>query len=240
MIRVRSIIFYLLMVIVTIVFMVLGILSLPLNFPLRFKIMSQWAVFHLWLLNILCGLKYEVIGLENIPKMPAIIMCKHQSAWETLALQLIFPAQVWILKRELLWIPIYGWALACMQPIAIDRASGMRAIKQIVKLGTERLESGLCVVIFPEGTRSAPGEKRKYQPGGGLLAEKSGYPIVPVTHNSGYFWPKNSLDKKPGIITMVIGPTIIPVGKSAKEITKEAQDWIESTAATLPNPETIS
>jgi 1-acyl-sn-glycerol-3-phosphate acyltransferase len=236
MIRVRSIIFYILMVFVTIVFVVLGIFSLPLNFSLRFKIMSQWSVFHLWLLDILCGLKYEVIGLENIPNTPAIIMCKHQSAWETLALQLIFPAQVWILKRELLWIPIYGWALACMQPIAIDRSAGMRSLKQIVRQGKERLEAGLWVVIFPEGTRAAPGKKLPYQPGGGLLAEKSGYPIVPVTHNSGYFWPKNSLDKNPGIITMVIGPPIIPVGQSAKEITKEAEDWIETTAATLPAP----
>lgn len=123
-----------------------------------------------------------------------------------------------------------------MRPIAIDRSSGMRALNQIVKKGKERLDMGLWVVIFPEGTRTPPGQRRKYQPGGGLLAEKSGYPIVPVTHNAGYFWPRNSLDKKPGTITMKIGPVIDPKGKSASEITNEVEEWIESTGATLPAP----
>lgn len=181
-----------------------------------------------------CGLSHEVSGLENIPDEAAIIMCKHQSAWETLALQLIFPPQVWILKRELLWIPIYGWGLAAMNPIAIDRSSKMRALKQIVRQGCERLQQGLWVVIFPEGTRVAPGEKGKYQPGGGMLAEKSNFPIVPIAHNSGYFWPKNSFRKWPGSIRMVIGPTINPQGKSASEITKQVEAWIESAVSELP------
>ena len=240
MIRLRSIIFYFFLVFITIVFMVIGILILPLNFPLRFKIMSRWSVFNLWILKIICGLNHEVEGLENIPQSPAIIMCKHQSAWETLVLQLIFPPQVWIVKRELLWIPIYGWALASMQPIAIDRTAGMRSIKQIVKQGKERLDAGLWVLIFPEGTRTTPGEKQKYQPGGGLLAEKSGFSIVPVTHNAGYFWPRNTLDKKPGTIRMIIGPVINPHGKSATEITREAEEWIETTAIKLPASSTIS
>ena len=233
MIRLRSILFYFLMVIVTIIFTIIGIIILPLNFPLRFKIMSRWSAFNLWTLKILCGLKHEVGGLENIPQSPAIIMCKHQSAWETLVLQLIFPAQVWILKRELLWIPIYGWALASMQPIAIDRSASMRSIKQIVKQGMERLEAGLWVVIFPEGTRTAPGERRKYQSGGGLLAVKSQYPIVPVAHNAGSFWPRKSLSKRPGTIQMVIGPAIYADAKSAEDVTKEVEDWIESTMVEL-------
>jgi 1-acyl-sn-glycerol-3-phosphate acyltransferase len=236
MIRLRSIIFYCLLAIITVLFTLLGIVILPLNFKLRFKIMSKWAVFNLWTLKILCGLNHEVKGMENIPDTPAIIMCKHQSAWETLVLQLIFPAQVWIIKRELLWIPIYGWALATLQPIAIDRAAGMRSIKQIVREGQKRLQAGLWVVIFPEGTRTAPGEKRMYHPGGGLLAEKSGFPVVPVSHNSGYFWSKNSLDKRPGTITMVIGPTIYPEGRTAAEITRQAEAWIENTSAKLPSP----
>ncbi len=231
--RFRSLLFYFLLALATVVFLIIGLAILPLNFSLRFCIMSRWAVFNFWTLRHICGLDYRIEGLENIPAGPAIIMCKHQSAWETLALQIHFPAQVWILKRELLWIPIYGWALASMQPIAINRASGMRALKQIVSDGRKKLEKGLWIVIFPEGTRTTPGERRKYQAGGALLAEKTGYPIVPVAHNAGNFWPKNSLDKFPGTIRMVIGPVITPQGKTATEITQEAEDWIESTVNRL-------
>jgi len=233
MIRVRSLIFYILLALATIVFVVIGFVILPLDFKLRFRIMSRWSAFNLWTLKHICSLDHVVEGIENIPEGPAIIMCKHQSAWETLALQIHFPAQVWILKRELLWIPIYGWGLASMQPIAIDRSSGMRALKQIVNKGRKRLEAGLWVVIFPEGTRTPPGVRRKYQAGGGLLAEKSGYPIVPVAHNAGNFWPKSSLDKQPGTIKMVIGPVINPEGKSAEQITREVEEWIETTVTKL-------
>ena len=233
MIRLRSLLFYVLLALATVVFLIIGLVILPLNFQLRFRIMSRWAIFNFWTLKHICGVNYVVEGLDNIPPGPAIIMCKHQSAWETLALQIHFPAQVWILKRELLWIPIYGWALASMQPIAINRASGMRALKQIVSDGRKRLEKGLWIVIFPEGTRTAPGERRKYQAGGSLLAEKTGYPIVPVAHNAGHFWPRHSVDKWPGTIRMVIGPVITPEGKSATEITQEVEDWIESTVEKL-------
>ena len=197
--------------------------------------MSRWSAINLWSLKTLCKLDFRIEGRENIPTGPAIIMCKHQSAWETLALQLVFPPQIWIIKRELLWIPIYGWALATMHPISIDRSAGMHAIMLVASEGQKRLDAGLWVVVYPEGTRTAPGEKRKYQPGGSLLAEKSGYPVIPVAHNSGYFWPRNSLDKKPGTITMVIGPAIHPQGKSAAEITREVEDWIETTVAKLPS-----
>ncbi len=151
-------------------------------------------------------------------------------------IQLLFPPQVWILKRELLWIPIYGWGLATMRPIAIDRDAGVRSLKQIVRQGTERLKAGLWVVVFPEGTRIAAGEREKYHPGGGMLAERSGYPIVPVAHNAGYLWPRNSFLKWPGEITMVIGKPIEPAGKKAHAITLEVAQWIESTVARLPAP----
>lgn len=237
MVLLRSLLFYLGLAAATLIFVPLSIILIPLNFPLRFRIISQWAAFNLWWLKITCGLKHVIEGRENIPEGAFIIMCKHQSAWETLALQLVFPPQVWILKRELLWIPIYGWGLAAMEPIAIDRSAGVRALKQIVDQGSKRLKQGICVVIFPEGTRTAPGETQKYQPGGGMLAEKSGFPIVPVAHNSGYFWPKRSIRKWPGTITMAVGPPIDPAGKSANEITRLVEGWIESTVANLPNPD---
>lgn len=234
MLLLRSLAFYTGLSLATLIFTPLGLLLYPLPLGLRFRIMKQWSVFNLWWLKICCNITHEVQGLENIPQGPAIIMCKHQSAWETLALQLVFPPQVWVLKRELLWIPIYGWGLASMQPIAIDRSSSVRAFKQIVAQGTQRLEKGLWIVIFPEGTRVRAGEKGNYQPGGGLLAEKTGYPIVPVAHNSGYLWPRNSFIKHPGKITMRIGTAIETRGKKAKQITRETEEWIEANIPPAP------
>lgn len=238
MLLLRSLLFYLGMAVLTLVFVPLSIILYPLPFKLRFQVVSQWAVLNLRWLKVCCRLDHVIEGLENIPEDgAAIIMCKHQSAWETLALQFVFPPQVWVLKRELLWIPIYGWGLAAMEPVSIDRGSASKALRQIVDQGCQRLAQGLWVVIFPEGTRTRAGEKHRYQPGGGMLAAKSGYPVIPVAHNSGYFWPRNSLLKWPGTIHMVIGPQIETEGKSAKEITRETEEWIESTVARLPAPD---
>ena len=209
----------------------------PLPFPKRYYFVTRWTAFNLWWLKITCDLKHSIEGLENIPANTSIIMSKHQSAWETLAIQLIFPTQVWILKRELLWIPVYGWGLASMQPLSIDRGSAVTAFRQIVKQGCKRLAEGYWVVIFPEGTRVAPGQTKKYLPGGGMLAEKSGVSIIPIAHNAGYFWPKNSISKKSGTIQMVIGPAIDPKDKTATEITNEVEKWIEDAANKLPKPD---
>jgi len=230
----RSLLFYMGMILVTLIVSPISIIIYPLPFKLRYAFVSRWAVFNIWWLKVTCGLTHIVDGLENIPESPAIIMCKHQSAWETFVLQQIFPTQAWILKQELLWIPIYGWGLATLQPIAIDRGSTFKSLRQIVEQGSERLAQGIWVVIYPEGLRVSPGERTKYLPGGGLLAEKTGYPIVPIAHNSGYFWPHNSLIKKPGTINMIIGPLIETEGKSANDITAEVEEWIESTMEILP------
>ncbi len=234
MLFVRACCFYTGLTLATLVFTPLGLLLFPLPLPTRFAVMKQWSVFNLAWLRICCGITHVIEGTENIPEGPAIIMCKHQSAWETLALQLVFPAQVWVLKRELLWIPVYGWGLASMQPIAIDRSSGVRAFKQIVDQGIQRLQHGLWIVVFPEGTRVNPGERGNYQPGGGLLAEKSGFPVVPVSHNSGHYWPRKSFKKYPGRITMRIGPIISPGNKKAKQITAETEQWIEENMPEIP------
>ncbi len=233
----RSLLFYAGLITSTIIIVPCCLLIYPLPFPKRYYVVTRWTVFNLWWLKLTCNLYYTVEGKENIPEQASIIMCKHQSAWETLAIQLIFPTQVWILKRELLWLPVYGWGLASMQPIAIDRGAAIKSFRQIVKQGCERLAQGLWVVIFPEGTRVAPGQTRKYLPGGGMLAEKSGALIIPVAHNAGYFWPRNSISKKPGTIKMVIGPAIDPKGKTAIAITREVEEWIEHTVSTLPKPE---
>jgi 1-acyl-sn-glycerol-3-phosphate acyltransferase len=234
MLLVRSLLFYTGLALTTILAVPILLIIYPLPFKFRYFAVTRWTLFNLWWLKITCGRKHTLSGTENIPTGPAIIVSNHQSAWETLALQIIFPPQAWILKRELLWIPIYGWGLASMQPIAIDRNSTIKSFRQIVDQGFKRLSCGIWVVIFPEGTRVLPGDIKKYLPGAGLLAEKSGYPIVPVAHNSGYFWPRNSLIKNPGTISMIIGPIIECKDKTASEITREVENWIRATVSQLP------
>ena len=231
----RSLLFYIGQIISTILIAPIGVIAFPLDFKKRYYLITRWAVFNLWWLKICCNVTYEILGEENIPKKPCIVMCKHQSAFETLALQRIFIPQVWILKKELLQIPIYGWGLASMQPIAINRDSSIKSFKQIADQGCERLEKGYWVIIFPEGTRVAPNKKKKYLPGGGMLAEKSGARIVPVAHNAGRLWPRNSMIKKPGLITIKIGPVMESKNKTAKEITNNVENWIEKTVGELPS-----
>jgi len=225
----RSLLFTLGMGISTLVFAPLSVLTFPFPFEMRYSFITQWARFNLWWLEKTCRLSYKVSGQENIPATNAIIFCKHQSAWETLALQRIFPPQIWLLKRELLWVPFFGWGLAMLEPIAIDRKSGKKAMRQLLDQGTERLRAGRWVVIFPEGTRIAPGKKGRYASGGSMLAEGSGYPVVPVAHNAGEFWPRRGFIKYPGVIRVVIGPVIESKGKSAAQINTSAEEWIENT-----------
>ncbi len=218
------------------IFAVLTLLCAPLPFRLRYAVASSWAVLNLWTLRHFCGVRYRVSGRENIPSTTAIIFSKHQSTWETLALQAIFPPQVWVMKRELLWLPFFGWALASLGAIAIDRKAGRKAIEQLVAQGKERLDSDRWVVVFPEGTRIAPGKKGRYRIGGAVLAEQSGHPIVPVAHNAGEFWPKRGFLKRPGEIQVIIGPPIASQGRSAAEILGEAEHWIETTMAQITDP----
>tara|TARA_B100001146_G_scaffold95349_1_gene84411 strand:+ start:351 stop:1058 length:708 start_codon:yes stop_codon:yes gene_type:complete len=230
----RSLLFYIGQIISTILIAPIGIIAFPLDFKKRYYLITRWAVFNLWWLKICCNITYEIKGKDNIPGKPCIVMSKHQSAFETLALQQIFIPQVWILKKELLQIPIYGWGLASMQPIAINRDSTIKSFRQIADQGCERLQKGYWVIIFPEGTRVAPNKKKKYLPGGGMLAEKSGAQVVPVAHNAGRLWPRNSMIKKPGLITIKIGPVIESENKNAKEITNEVENWIEKEVGELP------
>jgi 1-acyl-sn-glycerol-3-phosphate acyltransferase len=225
---IRSLIFGTGQWLTTIIFAPLSLLLFPFSFPTRYRVVSQWARFNIWWLEKSVGLKSTIEGLENIPDTPCIVMCKHQSAWETLALQSLFRPQAWVLKRSLLWIPFFGWGLAMLRPIAIDRSSGKTAVNQIIVQGRERLQSGCWVVIFPEGTRIPAGEKGRYRLGGAVLAAETGYPVVPVAHNAGEYWPRNSFSKSAGTIRMVIGKTIRTEGKKAGEIIAEVEVSIES------------
>jgi 1-acyl-sn-glycerol-3-phosphate acyltransferase len=181
------------------------------------------------LLNIFCGITFTVKGRENLKVKTAIILSKHQSTWETLALHSFTPFPHWVFKRELMFIPIFGWALALTDPIAVQRGSGRVAIKQLLDKGIKKLNEGKWIILFPEGTRTSPGKTHKYKIGGALLAEKSGFPVIPIAHNAGEFWPRHSFIKWPGKISVVIGPAIDSRGKSADQINKEVFGWIENT-----------
>ena len=201
----------------------------------RNAIANAWGNNNLWLMRVICGLRYRLTGWENLPPTPCIVMAKHQSAWETIALRGLLPCrQCWILKRELLRVPVFGWALAAVRPIAIDRSAGSKAIKQVIAEGTAALEEGRLVVVFPEGTRVAPGERGKYNIGGAMLAERSGYPILPIAHNAGLFWRRRALVKYPGTIDVVVGPLIPSEGRRATAIIADVENWIETTVASLP------
>lgn len=181
----------------------------------------------LFLLRNLCGIRYQIIGAENIPETPSIVLSKHQSAWETLAFQKIFPPQVWVLKKELLRIPFFGWGLAMTSPIAIDRSAKKKALEQIVEQGKDRLKQGFWIVIFPEGTRIPPGQRGKYRIGGAWLATHTNTRVVPVAHNAGELWGRNSFIKYPGTITVSIGEPIDPTGMEPGELNAQVEAWIE-------------
>ncbi len=240
MLYLRSLSYYALLLVTTPVFALIGIVLLPLPFSWRYPVVHRWTDISLWWLEHCCGLKWSVTGTEHIPTEPSIIMCKHQSAWETMGLQQIFPPQVWVLKRELLWLPFFGWGLASLSPVAIDRGSVHRALRQTVKQGLQRLRAGIWIVVFPEGTRVAPGERRRYQGGGGMLAAEAGCPVVPVAHNAGLYWSRNSIVKHPGTIKVVVGPAIDPHDKSPAEITRACEEWIEAKSNELLKDPTIA
>lgn len=225
----RSLLFFLGMLIISPIFSILIIVIAPFTSGItRSRMASYWAHCSLFWLKFTCNLDFEVRGRENIPNHPSIILCKHQSAWETIALQVIFPPQIWVLKRELLYIPIIGWAWMAMDTIPIDRSAGREALKKLVTYGKDRLAKGLWVVIFPEGTRIAPAARSKYHIGGAWLATHTQTTVVPVAHNAGLFWRKNAFLKYPGTITLSIGKPIETAGLKADALNQQVEDWIEA------------
>lgn len=196
---------------------------------IRWNIVSFWGKIFQWGVTHIAGLKTQIIGEHNRLRDSAyVVLAKHQSIWETIAFHGLFCPLTYVLKEQLLYIPFFGWGLWLSDMIAIDRNGGMESIKKILRLGKERLDMGLNVIVFPEGTRVSPGERLPYHKGGALLACKAGVPVVPVAHNAGLFWPKNKLIQKSGTVSVSIGPPISTQDKTAAQVTKEAENWIEA------------
>lgn len=229
----RSLLYLLGMAILTFVFGFVCLFTVLVPYKIRYQIIIYWSACNIWWLKVTCNLKYEVTGKENIPEHPCIVMSNHQSTWETMALGTIFPPLIWVVKKELLFIPIFGWGLALTHPIALDRKAGRKAVDQLVDQGIKKINKGHWILIFPEGTRTPPGTKRKFKIGGALLAEKTGTPIVPVAHNSGNFWARKQLAKKSGTIQVIIGEKITTQGKTAAQINQELYNWISAQRVKL-------
>jgi len=223
----RSILFFLAQTVYTVFYALSSPIIFMFNQHTRHKLLSGFAPGILWLLKVICGIRMEVRGIENIPKETCVVLSKHQSAWETLSLQLLLPPHCWVVKRELLWIPFFGWLLALSNPIALDRSKGKESMRQLLDKGKARMEEGFCVVLFPEGTRMPYGVRGKYKIGGAMLAVHSGVKVLPVAHNAGKFWGRNAFIKTPGTVLISIGQPIDSTGLKHDELNRRVEDWIE-------------
>jgi len=223
----RSVVFLVGAILITAVFGILVPLGGLFGFRPAARVAQRYGKIMLGWIRLSLGIRHEIIGAENVPAQPVVLMAKHQSAWETIFMDAYFPAACWIVKRELLWLPFVGWGLMAIRCIAIDRKSGHSARDQIVEQGAQRLKEGHWIAIFPEGTRVAPGQRGRYGIGGALLATRTGTPILPMAHNAGEVWPRYAFRKHPGVVTVVIGPPIPTVGRDAVSVNNEVEAWIE-------------
>ena len=226
--QLRSLVFVIIMMIITPPLAFIIIFSFPLPPRVRLHSVKPFVNSTIWLIEHVLGIRHRVVGAENIPERACVVLSKHQSMWETLVLQKLFRDTVFVYKRELHWVPFIGWGLAATPMIAIDRAAGRDALRQLASLGGDRLAQGFTVAIFPEGTRTKPGEQVRHKPGGAHLAAKAGALVVPLAQNSGECWGSHLLDKRPGIVTVSVGPPINPVGLTTSEVGRRAEQWIEA------------
>lgn len=226
----RSLVFSVAMLVFAVLYSFVCVAAFPLPLRYRCAVVMTWTRGIIWLLKVICKINYQISGWENVPTdRNGIVMSKHQSTWETFFLPGLFNQTAIILKRELQWIPFFGWGLAVTSPIAINRSDKSSAMTQIIEQGKKCLASGRWILIFPEGTRIAAGSVGKYRPGGARLAVETGYPVLPVAHNAGYFWPRRQFLKRPGTIQVVIGPLIETQGQSADKVLALTKEWIENT-----------
>lgn len=238
MLTLRALLYQLLLSVTVIPYAIACLLWAPLPLRWRYRLTVGWPRLALWGARVLLGIRWRVIGAENLPADQAcVILSKHQSAWETLYFPSQFPREVcFVYKRELHRIPFFGWGLALLKMIPIDRSKGQDAFDQVIRIGRQRLSEGRWPLLFPEGTRIAPGKAGRYKMGGARLAVAAGAAVVPVAHNAGECWPRNAFIKRPGLVTVSIGPPIATAGLDANEVNRRAQDWIESEMRRL-NPE---
>ncbi|OZI30906.1 1-acyl-sn-glycerol-3-phosphate acyltransferase [Bordetella genomosp. 10] len=233
----RSLVYLLFLSITVIPYALACILWAPLPQHWRYRLTVGWPRLAVWGARVICGIRWRVEGWDNLPDGPAILLSKHQSAWETLFFPAYMPREVcFVYKRSLHWVPCFGWGLALLRMIAIDRSKGRDAFEQVVRQGRLRLDEGRWPLLFPEGTRVAPGKTTRFKMGGALLASRTGAPVVPIALNAGECWRRNAFIKRAGLITVSIGPAIESQGKTPDELNRQVQAWIEGEMRRL-NPE---
>ncbi len=237
----RSLVFLLFQLVVTPLYAFAMVATFWLPRVPRYRMAASWCKVNLWGARVICGIRCRVTGLEHVPAdtraHPHIVMSKHSSTWETLALNMFFPPLAFVAKKELLSIPFFGWGFRLASPITIDRKAGTDAMEQIVAQGRDRFAQGFWIVIYPEGTRIKAGTRAKYKTGGARLAIAMDTPVIPVAHNAGYLWPKGLFGKRPGTISVTIGPPLLPTGKDPARFTQEVEAWIEGEVARLGVPQ---
>lgn len=234
---IRAILYQAFLIITVIPYAILTVLCAPLPLHWRYRITVGWPRLAIWGAAVIVGIRWEYKGRHNLPDGPAIILSKHQSAWETLFFPAYMPREVcFVYKKELHYLPFFGWGLALLRMIPIDRSKGRDAFEQVVQMGQQRIREGRWPILFPEGTRVPVGTAGRYKMGGARLAVRTGTPVIPVAHNAGELWPRRAFIKRPGLVTVSIGPPIDPAGLNADELNRQVRDWIETEMRTL-NPE---
>ena len=231
----RAALFYLGYIVATVVWGSLSVAiawSMPLKARFLFVI-GAWTRFVLWWLAITCGIRVRVRGLEHLPETACILLVKHQSTWDTLFVQTLLSPQTTLIKRELLWIPFFGWAFSLLKPIAINRHARVDAFRQLMKVGADRLAAGFSVTLFPEGTRMPWGKQGRFQPGGAALASATGAPVLVIAHDGGRCWPAHRFVKNPGTIEVRISPPMEFKGEKYSQINALAEDWLRQQMAEL-------
>lgn len=229
----QAILFYFGFITSTILYTLPCILVRILPYRWCFAFVSSWCTFNVHWARITCGIKYKITGLENIPEQACVIMSNHQSTWETLAYPSIFPTLTWVIKKELLYVPFFGWGIASVQPIALDRKQGKKSIRQLIEDGKKKLALGRYLLIFPEGTRIPYEESRPLKAGGFVLAKEANASILPVAHDAGRLWPRNGFLKKPGTIHVHIGKPIAVDKLSSEELRNQYSEWLSEKRAEL-------
>lgn len=234
MLALRSLLFFLFQLVTVIPFAILSVLLLPFPLHVRYRLITMWPRMVVRGGRAICGMRWKVQGAEHLPEGPCILLSKHQSAWETMFIVSHMPREVcFVYKRELHWVPFFGWGLWSLRMIHINRSEGRGAFESVVSQGSQRMAEGRWIIMFPEGTRVPIGERRPYKQGGTKLATRLQVPVVPIAHNAGALWPRNGFIKKPGLITVSIGPPIASIGKTSDALMREVEQWIESEVSRL-------
>lgn len=226
---VRSLLFLIFQIVTVIPFALISIAMLPLPLHWRYRVIICWPRLSIWGARFFCGIRWQMLGAQHLPEGPCILLSKHQSAWETMFFPATMPHELcYVYKRELHYVPFFGWGLASLRMIHIDRSKGHDAFESVVSQGSQRLAEGRWIIMFPEGTRVPVGSRKHYKQGGARLATRLHVPVVPIAHNAGECWPRNSFIKTPGLVTVSIGPRIPSAGKTPDALMREVESWIEN------------